>query len=332
MLRTLHDHWTLRPLAGPAPHRVLAAGPIPATIPGAVHTDLLAAGLIADPYLDDHERQLAWIGRTDWCYETTFRWTPDGHEHTELVFEGLDTIARIELNGQPLGATFNMHRTYRFDVRDALRGGDNTLLVTFSSAIAYADRASLELGARPHVNHHPYNAIRKMACNFGWDWGPDLVTAGIWRPVTLQSWSRARLASVRPVVDVIGDQGTVDVHIDLARGGQDVGLMVTARVGEVTVTRPLDPEQTSAQTSAVVSLVVDRVRRWWPRGHGSQDLLRRRGHRAPSRQHRRARPVAGAHRLPYGAAPEPRGRARHRGHVRRQRPAGVHQGRQLDSR
>ena len=97
-----------------------------------------------------------------------------------------------------------MHRTYRLDVADLLQEGTNRLSVTFASPVRYADRTSLELGARPHVNDHPFNAIRKMACNFGWDWGPDLATAGIWRPVTLQSWRTARLAAVRPVVDVDG--------------------------------------------------------------------------------------------------------------------------------
>src|SRR3954451_23236837 len=140
MLRTLHDHWTLRPVAGPGTDwpglrgslsltpgssrdsaQVAAVGAIPATVPGTVHTDLLAAGLIPDPYLDSNERLLAWIGLTDWRYETTFDWTPDGHERTELSFDGLDTVARIELNGELLGQTFNMRRRYVFEVRHLLR-------------------------------------------------------------------------------------------------------------------------------------------------------------------------------------------------------------------
>src|SRR6185503_8883988 len=105
-----------RPIAGPAPAHVAVAGRIPATVPGTVHTDLLAAGLIEDPYLDDNERLLAWIGLTNWCYESTFDWTPDGAERAELVFAGLDTVATVELNGTLLAATRNMHRTYRLDV------------------------------------------------------------------------------------------------------------------------------------------------------------------------------------------------------------------------
>src|SRR6185503_8998204 len=105
-----------RPIAGPAPAHVAVAGRIPATVPGSVHTDLLAAGLIPDPYLDDNERRLAWIGLADWCYETSVSWQPAGHERVELVFDGLDTVADVRLNGQTVARTANMHRTYRVDV------------------------------------------------------------------------------------------------------------------------------------------------------------------------------------------------------------------------
>jgi beta-mannosidase len=264
----LHHNWTVRSVAGPVPADVARAGRIPATVPGAVHTDLLAAGLIEDPYLDDNERLLAWIGLTDWCYESTFDWTPDGAERAELVFEGLDTVATVELNGTLLAATRNMHRTYRLDVTGVLREGANTLAVTFDSAVRYADRASLDLGARPHVNHHPYNAIRKMACNFGWDWGPDLVTCGIWRPVSLSTTRTARLGAVRPVVSVDGERGAVDVHLDVVATDPSAAVEVTASVAGASGSVTMPP----GQTAAVVRVEVDGVERWWPRGHGAQHL------------------------------------------------------------
>lgn len=268
MLRTLHHDWTLRPVAGPYLLDIAAPRkPIDATVPGVVHTDLLAAGLIPDPYLDTNERLLAWIGLTDWCYETIFDWSAEGHEVTELVFEGLDTVATIELNGHLLGRTYNMHRTYRFDVGDVLLPGPNQLSVTFASAVRYADQASLDQGARPHVNHHPYNAIRKMACNFGWDWAPDLVTAGIWRPVSLHSWSGARLRSVRPIVDVAGTDGLAQVHIELTRAGAEE-LVVSAAIGDVNVSTVL----AAGETTTTLALVVEEVRRWWPRGYGDPHL------------------------------------------------------------
>ena len=157
--RRIHDGWTVQVVGGPAPQQIVGRS-FAATVPGSIHTDLLAAGLIVDPYLDDNERLQAWIGACDWEYRTTFDWSDEGFDVAELVFEGLDTIARVELNGTVIAETRNMHRTYRSQVRSLLRSGQNELTVTFDSPVRYADRESLEQGYRPHVNHHPYNSIR----------------------------------------------------------------------------------------------------------------------------------------------------------------------------
>nr|BFE84485.1 hypothetical protein GCM10020093_070860 [Planobispora longispora] len=140
--RPLHDGWTLTAVAQDA-----GVAGVAATVPGCVHTDLLAAGIIEDPYLDDNESRLAWIGRTGWAYETTFAWTADGHERTDLVCEGLDTVATVILNGVRIADTANQHRSYRFPVRHLLREGDNTLTVLFDSPYAYAEARQAALGS-----------------------------------------------------------------------------------------------------------------------------------------------------------------------------------------
>ena len=124
--RALHEGWSLTGADVSA---------VPATVPGSVHTDLLAAGLIEDPYLDDNERKVAWIGRTDWVYETSFEAQPEDGR-VDLVCAGLDTVATVALNGVELGRTANMHRSYRFDTRGALRPGPNRLQVRLDSAYA----------------------------------------------------------------------------------------------------------------------------------------------------------------------------------------------------
>ncbi|WP_422647396.1 glycoside hydrolase family 2 protein [Actinoalloteichus caeruleus] len=268
MRMELHDGWTVRAVRGPAPD-ALADREVPATVPGCVHTDLLALDLIPDPYQDRNEAELHWIGRTDWRYRTTFDWEPgDGTERVDLACAGLDTIARLELNGHVIAGTANMHRAYRFDVTDQLRAGPNELTVTFTSALDHADRVRELLGQRPHTNHHPYNQIRKMACNFGWDWGPDLVTAGIWRPLALERWHGARLTSVRPLatVDADGD-GVVHVHVDVDRApGHDDELPVTVHVGVVAAAGVVP----AGATTTTIEARVDQPRRWWPHGYGDQ--------------------------------------------------------------
>lgn len=261
----LCEGWRLSSVAGPAPAAV-AGAMIPATVPGCVHTDLLAAGLIDDPYLDDNEAATSWIGLSDWEYRREFTWHRSEATRHDLVFEGLDTVGEITLNGVGVGRVDNMHRTWRFDVTAALQEGDNELVVTFRSPVKYADRASLDLGMRPRPYPTPYNAIRKMASSFGWDWGIATATSGIWRPVSLESWSAARLALLLVEGSPRAEGGgRLRVRVGLDRtDGRPLGLRVRLGAGEVEVPMPGD--------RAEAILDVPEARLWWPRGHGDQPL------------------------------------------------------------
>ena len=267
----LHDGWTLTSTSGPVP-AAIAGRTIPAEVPGSAHTDLLAAGLIPDPYLDRVEEKLVWAHRVNWRYalELEAR-APEPDERVDLVFDGLDTVATITLNGSVLGSTANMHRSYRFDVGPALTPGANQLTVDFRSALEHAEEVERELGHRPHTMAHPYNMVRKMACSFGWDWGPDLQTAGIWKPVRLERWRTARLAQVRPLVTVDDDgTGRVAVHVEVERAGlgDDVDLDLAADVAghRASVTIP------AGTTVGVVVVTVPEVDLWWPAGYGEHPL------------------------------------------------------------
>ena len=258
----LTEGWTGR-LAADSPGEF--AG-FPATVPGGVLTDLLTAGLIPDPFDGDNEKALHWVGDSDWSYSTTFDAPAGDWDRTDLVFHGLDTIARIVVNGQHVASTENMHRTYRIPVAGLLATG-NLLEVHFSAPRRVGAQRRDAYGARPVAFNDVSPFLRKMQCDFGWDWGPDLAPSGIWRPAALEAWSTARIASVRPVVSVGGDSGTVRFEVELERAG-DAAVTVRASVGGVTA------EAAVAAGAASVSLVVEvpEVERWWPRGRGQQRL------------------------------------------------------------
>src|SRR4051794_30420087 len=172
--QNLHDNWSVRAVGdlSEVPSEIRDST-IAANVPGCIHTDLMRAGRIPDPYLDLNEYKLQWIGCSDWEYRTTFDADPKlfDHERIDLVFDGLDTVARIELNGTLIGETQNMFRSFRFDVRKSLKRGHNELRITLASPVKYAFAMREKLGPRPWVNGAggPFNFIRKMACNFGWD-------------------------------------------------------------------------------------------------------------------------------------------------------------------
>ena len=259
----LTDGWTLRATAGPIPDEFRGLE-IPATVPGCVHTDLLAAGLIPDPYLDNNEAALAWIGLIDWEYETTVdaAGAADGLRH-DLVFEGLDTVATVRLDGEIIAEVANQHRTHRLDVTGLLTPGAHRLTVSFRSPVRYANTQSLELGVRPRPYSLPYEAIRKSACNFGWDWGIATFTSGLWRPAALESWALARFDDVRVVATAEGDGGRLEVT---RASDEAVEVTVTAAQRSVSVVVP------AGASEAQLRLDLDSVERWWPVGHGPAAL------------------------------------------------------------
>ncbi|HYI57996.1 MAG TPA: glycoside hydrolase family 2 protein [Microlunatus sp.] len=259
--------WTLAPLTAlPTEWAAAGADPVPATIPGEVYGDLLAAGLIPDPFDGDNEHRLHWIGSTDWSYRTSFTFEPGTEQRHDLVFAGLDTLATLLLNGTEIGRTANMHRSHRFDVTGVLVAGENHLEVRFEGPVTGADRLSAELGERPRAYGHPFNAIRKMAAGYGWDWGPDLAGVGIWKSVGIESWSGVRLGTVRPLALVDGASGRLETHVELEWAADAEPVQVAVTAAGQTVTAPAEP----GQSEVVLELTVPDVELWWPLGYGPQ--------------------------------------------------------------
>jgi beta-mannosidase len=271
--QTLHDAWSVCPVGDlseiPSSLRDIS---IPAQIPGCVHTDLIRAGKIPDPYEDLNEYTLQWIGRSDWEYRTTFDADAKlfDHERIDLVFDGLDTIARIELNGSLIAQTQNMFRSYRFDVRKLLKRTGNELRITFASPVKYAFAMRDKLGHLPWTNGAggPFNFIRKMACNFGWDWGPVFVTSGIWKGVRLEGWSKSRIAAVRTRVDSLStDEAILKVAVDVERTNASASDVV------VEFSNPQGQGETLFDRgNGVLSFTVRNPKVWSPVGYGDQFL------------------------------------------------------------
>ena len=177
----------------------------PAEVPGVVQTDLLHDGLIPDPFYQDNDTRLQWIGLTDWEYRTTFDADAAtlAHDHVDLVFEGLDTYADVYVNEQLVLHSDNMFRHWRVPAKTLLKAGPNTLRVVFHSPIeSMIPKVKALPYILPSVTSHmtgneediataPYT--RKAPYQYGWDWGPRYVTEGIWKPIRLETWDALRI-------------------------------------------------------------------------------------------------------------------------------------------
>lgn len=240
---------------------------VPADVPGSVYHDLLTAGRIPDPFYRDNETEALKLMEYDFHYSRAFQ--VDGElldcGAVLLRCEGLDTLAAVYINGAEAGRADNMHRTWEFDVKDLLREGENTIAVHFASPTKFiresyaADPAD---GTADAMEGFP--SLRKAHCMFGWDWGPRLPDAGIWRDISLIGVDAARIRDV--LVKQFHEDGQVTLEIDthitrLTDAPAEVRVSVTAPDGTVL---------TGAGETCRIEIPDPQL--WWPAGYGGQPL------------------------------------------------------------
>ena len=244
-----------------------------ATVPGSVHTDLMALGLIPDPFVGDNERRVQWVAEEEWEYRYEFSVSPEllDKKYIRLICDGLDTLATVELNGHQLGHTANMFRRFQWNVKDLLRSEKNELKISFESVVRHAARKQAVRtlsGVSAAIPGGPH--IRKAPCHFGWDWGPKLPPAGIWKDIRLEAFDSARFSDVH--LRQFHDKGKVKLKARLTLEnwipGLSAILKVTAPDGEEQkVNGPLLSSDNNA-----LELDIESPHLWWPNGWGKQPL------------------------------------------------------------
>jgi beta-mannosidase len=244
-----------------------------ATVPGVVHTDLLAHKLIPDPWYGLNEKDIQWVEKKNWEYRLNFEVSKEekSNNRIDLIFEGLDTYASIYLNNIEIGSAENMYRTWKFDVRELIVEGKNELRVVFESPVNkwrdFVVSAPIALPASSEevdVKVSPY--VRKAPYHFGWDWGPRYVTSGIWRPVYLKFSKDAQLKDVQVHQQLLTDSlAVIRVDVDFSCWNKaDYTVFVGAK--------QVDLLQFSGDTTISTELRIEQPRRWWPLGWGEQYL------------------------------------------------------------
>lgn len=260
---------------------------IPAFVPGDLYSDLLQGGKIEDPYYRDNELATLALAENEYEYRTSFFAEEDVlcKERVLLRFEGIDTLADVDLNGVLLGVTDNMHRTWEFDVKECLKAGENILTVVFHSPTAYIREKYGEKrldGTSDAMRGFPY--LRKAHCMFGWDWGPRLPGAGLWRPVSLLAYDIARIDSA--YITQTHENGKVELNarVELQSasaeafvfGVKEDSLLFRAEpvLSELSVkVEVFDPAGVLvADGDGVGPVRVPNPQLWWPNGFGKQPL------------------------------------------------------------
>ncbi|MBQ8109433.1 MAG: glycoside hydrolase family 2 protein [Clostridia bacterium] len=240
---------------------------VPATVPGSVYHDLLTADKIPDPFWRDNEEAALALMENDFCYTRAFE-APEALISSDAVLlrcEGLDTLAEIRLNGAPVGTADNMHRTWEFDVRGQLKPGANEISVLLRSPtrfIRQANEACPLDGSGDAMRG--FSHLRKAHCMFGWDWGPRLPDAGIWRDIEIIGVQRARIG------DVLIRQRHEPGRVTCAVSTRVEALGDAPWEVEAVITAP-DGRAFSAKGESC-AVEIDHPMLWWPRGYGDQPL------------------------------------------------------------
>jgi len=261
---------------------------LPVQVPGSVHTDLLALGRIPDPFVADNELRVQWVAERDWEYRLTFQVSPEllAEERVFLVCDGLDTLADVTFNGQPVGHAENMFRRYRWDVTEHLVGGDNEVRIVFLSPTAYIrEKQAKQALVSPSQSIPGGSYLRKAPCQFGWDWGPKLPPIGIWKDIRLEGYSVARLDDVHlrqrhsqppsPSLPPTRGKGDVTVSADVTiERWRDADLKAVLRL---TAPDGQTWEETGFFLKNPVSeghleIEVSDPQLWWPNGYPSTSL------------------------------------------------------------
>lgn len=280
-VKNLHEGWKFR--------QARLTNWYPATVPGVVHTDLLQNKIIEDPFFRLNERGLQWIDKEDWVYETCFTLAADmmRKENMELVFEGLDTYADVYLNDECILKADNMFRRWSIPVRQYIREENNILKVYFHSpvkidvpkwdALPYQYPASNDQSENGGLFNKKISIFaRKAGYHYGWDWGPRLVTSGIWRPVYIRAWSDLRINDVFIEQKEVGaGRAVIAGHVELDADKDMNGVLVTI-TDEVTgrVLGEWQADLKRGTNQVTVDFVLHKPKLWWSNGLGEPFLYR----------------------------------------------------------
>lgn len=254
---------------------------MPASVPGTVHADLMANEVIADPHYRLNEREVQWIEDEDWVYKASFEVEESllSKNRLEMHFDGLDTYADVYLNDSLILEADNMFVGWKVDVKDFIRAGNNELRIFFHSPV----RRGLEKLQKidyliPAINEQvPENErtsafTRKAPFHYGWDWGPRLVTSGVWRPVKLKAWHYAMIQDVHIETHAVSKelaslsgQVTIDVEVP---GLYTVSLLINGKPSGVRQKLSLD----RGLNDFSFDFDIENPNLWWTNGLGDPYL------------------------------------------------------------
>ncbi|HET6557318.1 MAG TPA: glycoside hydrolase family 2 protein [Prolixibacteraceae bacterium] len=259
---------------------------LPATVPGSVHTDLLKNGKIEDPFYRLNEHNLQWIDKVNWEYKTSFDIDAAtfNRDRIALDFKGLDTYADVFVNDTQVLSADNMFREWMVDIKPQVKEGANELRILFRSPIVEGlkkyDANGYVIPVSPNdlaeigqVEGNKMVSVftRKAGYHFGWDWGPRLVSSGLWRPVLLTAWDDARIENLQLKQNQVSEKEATLTAVFEIEANADNKAMVTIE-NEGVELASAEIQLTKGISTYPVDFKIENPKLWWTNGLGEAHL------------------------------------------------------------
>ena len=258
----------------------------PATVPGGVHTDLMANHIIDDPFFKLNERSVQWIDKEDGVYETHFDMPGNAmdQEHILMTCHGLDTYADVYLNDSLILKADNMFRIWKTDIKGIVKATGNDLRIYFHSPVKIdlpkyealpfqypASNDQSENGGLLDKKIAPF--ARKAGYHYGWDWGPRLLTCGIWRPITITAWSGVRIDNtyfIQPQVNPQVAHVCEAITLEATHPMTAVLTLTDEATGYTHARKKVKLKE--GDNEVVLDFKVKNPKLWWCNGYGDPHL------------------------------------------------------------
>ena len=263
--RSLSENWTFK--------NVKQEQWLSATVPGVVQSDLLALDMIPHPWIGTNEDSIQWIEEEDWVYRTYFDLTNQelDFSQTDMILHGLDTYATVLLNGDSILVADNMFCSWEINVDTHLKKDSNELVIYFHSPLRINRPKLKDLGYQLPAGSESVKDMvspftRKAPYHFGWDWGPRIVTCGIWKPIELIFWDQVKIYDVQFNQTSLTDSvAQIEVILDLDINKSEVyHIQIFETDTQVYLS--------SGHELITIPFSIEEPKRWWPNGWGDPYL------------------------------------------------------------
>ncbi len=236
-----------------------------AKVPGNNFSDLLSYNLIPEPFYGTNEDSIQWVSKKDWIYKSNFSLNTnflDANKHS-IIFNGLDTYAKVILNDSIILRADNMFRRWVIPLKGILKERNNIEIhfqKTSEQEIIKENQLGYKLpgGGKVHT--------RKAGFHYGWDWGPKIKVSGIWRPIEIKAHKISEIKDLyieqKNISDSIAD---LKLHFEL-----DVleNSLFQISINELTY----DIQLNKGLQNIALDYTILKPELWWPHGYGKQKL------------------------------------------------------------